>query len=51
MHDVIVVGAGGSGLAAAVEAATLGASVLLVEKAPACGGATAWAVGADGDAP
>ncbi len=46
MHDVIVVGAGGSGLAAAVEAATLGASVLLVEKAPACGGATAWAVGA-----
>lgn len=46
MHDVIVVGGGGSGLAAAVEAASLGAKVLLVEKAPACGGATAWAVGA-----
>jgi fumarate reductase flavoprotein subunit len=46
MHDLIVVGGGGSGLAAAVEAASLGASVLLVEKAPACGGATAWAVGA-----
>jgi succinate dehydrogenase/fumarate reductase flavoprotein subunit len=46
MHDIIVVGGGGSGLAAAVEAATLGAKVLLVEKAPACGGATAWAVGA-----
>lgn len=46
MHDVIVVGGGGSGLAAAVEAASLGAKVLLVEKGPACGGATAWAVGA-----
>lgn len=46
MHDVIVVGGGGSGLAAAVEAASLGASVLLVEKAPKVGGATAWAVGA-----
>jgi succinate dehydrogenase/fumarate reductase flavoprotein subunit len=46
MHDVIVVGGGGSGLAAAVEAASLGARVLLVEKAPQCGGATSWAVGA-----
>jgi succinate dehydrogenase/fumarate reductase flavoprotein subunit len=46
MHDVIVVGGGGSGLAAAVEAASHGAKVLLVEKAERCGGATAWAVGA-----
>jgi succinate dehydrogenase/fumarate reductase flavoprotein subunit len=46
MHDVIVVGGGGSGLAAAVEAASLGAKVLLVEKAETCGGATSWAVGA-----
>ena len=46
MHDVIVVGGGGAGLAAAVEAASLGAKVLVLEKAPACGGATSWAVGA-----
>ena len=43
--DVIVVGGGGSGLAAAVEAATLGRRVVLVEKNAALGGSTAWSVG------
>ena len=44
--DVIVVGAGGSGLACAAEAASRGAKVLVVEKAPEVGGTTSWAVGA-----
>ncbi|MFR1637900.1 MAG: FAD-dependent oxidoreductase [Eggerthellaceae bacterium] len=35
--DVVVVGAGGAGLAAAIEAANAGASVLLLEKASAVG--------------
>lgn len=43
--DVIVVGGGGAGLAAAIEAATLGRRVLLLEKNPALGGSTAWSVG------
>jgi succinate dehydrogenase/fumarate reductase flavoprotein subunit len=43
--DVIVVGGGGGGLAAAIEAATAGASVILLEKNPALGGSTAWSVG------
>lgn len=43
--DVLVVGGGGAGLAAAIEAATLGARVVLVEKNPALGGSTAWSVG------
>lgn len=43
--DVVVVGGGGSGLAAAIEAATLGRSVILLEKAPALGGTTAWSIG------
>ena len=45
-YDVIVVGAGGSGLACAAEAASRGARVLVVEKAPSIGGTTSWAVGA-----
>jgi len=43
--DVIVVGAGGAGLMAACQAARLGCSVILIEKAPAVGGTTAMAVG------
>ena len=38
--DVVVVGAGGAGLAAAVEAGKTGANVLVVEKMPAVGGNT-----------
>ncbi len=44
--DVIVVGGGGAGLAAAIEAATCGASVILLEKNPQLGGSTGWSVGA-----
>lgn len=43
--DIVVVGGGGSGLAAALEAAELGNSVLLLEKNPATGGSTGWSVG------
>lgn len=43
--DVIVVGGGGSGLAAAITARALGRSVLLLEKNPALGGSTAWSIG------
>lgn len=39
--DVVVVGAGGAGFAAAIEAANAGASVLLLEKASAVGGDSA----------
>ncbi|MCY4087278.1 MAG: FAD-dependent oxidoreductase [Actinomycetia bacterium] len=42
--DVIVVGAGGSGLAAAAEAARFG-SVIVLEKNPRPGGSTSWSVG------
>ena len=45
-YDVLVVGGGGAGLMAAVEAAETGASVLLVERQPEIGGSTAMAVGA-----
>jgi len=43
--DVIVVGGGGSGLAAAIEARTAGARVILLEKNAAPGGSTAWSIG------
>ena len=43
--DVIVVGGGGTGLAAAIEARAAGASVLLIEKSASLGGSTAWSVG------
>ena len=45
IHDVIVVGGGGAGLAAAIEARKLGREVLLLEKNPALGGSTAWSIG------
>ncbi len=44
-YDVIVVGGGGSGLAAAVRAAEQGCRVLLLEKNPELGGTTRLAVG------
>lgn len=43
--DVVVVGGGGSGLAAAIEARAAGARVLLLEKNPKLGGSTAWSIG------
>lgn len=43
--DVIVIGGGGSGLAAAVSAAEHGLEVLVLEKRPECGGTTGIAVG------
>jgi succinate dehydrogenase/fumarate reductase flavoprotein subunit len=43
--DVVVVGGGGSGLAAAWEAARLGGRVVLLEKNARPGGSTSWSVG------
>ncbi|MBU2531478.1 MAG: FAD-dependent oxidoreductase, partial [Alphaproteobacteria bacterium] len=40
-----VVGGGGAGMAAALEAAQLGRRVVLLEKNPSLGGSTAWSVG------
>jgi fumarate reductase flavoprotein subunit len=39
-YDVVVVGSGGAGLAAAIQACDEGASVLIVEKMPSIGGNT-----------
>jgi fumarate reductase flavoprotein subunit len=44
-YDVIVVGGGGSGLAAGLSAAEHGATVLVLEKQPHIGGTTGIAVG------
>ena len=43
--DVVVVGGGGSGLAAAIEAASLGRRVVLLEKGERLGGTTGRSVG------
>ncbi|MGE4339352.1 MAG: FAD-dependent oxidoreductase [Pigmentiphaga sp.] len=43
--DVVVVGAGGAGMTAALRAAQLGLSVILVEKADRVGGTTGLSVG------
>lgn len=43
--DVLVVGAGAGGLAAAVTAAHRGLRVAVLERAPVCGGASAWSGG------
>lgn len=44
-YDVVIVGGGGAGLAAAIEACRLGRDVVLLEKNPALGGSTAWSIG------
>ncbi|MBQ9240916.1 MAG: flavocytochrome c [Duodenibacillus sp.] len=45
VYDVVIVGAGGAGLAAAVSAAQKGASVCVLEKMPAIGGDTLQSAG------
>ena len=42
---MVVVGGGGAGLAAAIEARAAGASVALLEKNERLGGSTAWSIG------
>ncbi len=44
-RQVVVIGSGASGVAAAVAAATQGASVTLLERAAQLGGTTAWGGG------
>jgi len=44
-YDVVVIGAGGAGMAAALYAAIDGAKVLLVERTEYVGGTTAWSAG------
>lgn len=44
-YDVVVIGAGGAGMAAALFAALDGARVLLVERTEFVGGTTAWSAG------
>jgi len=48
--DVVVAGGGPAGIAAAIEAARAGASVMLVEHEPALGGHLLWGSDADLDA-
>lgn len=43
--DLLVIGSGAAGLSAAVTAAWNGLRVIVVEKAPVCGGASAWSGG------
>ncbi|MGH8486448.1 MAG: FAD-dependent oxidoreductase, partial [Pseudomonas sp.] len=43
--DVLVIGSGAAGLSAAVTAAWHGQKVIVVEKDPVFGGATAWSGG------
>lgn len=43
--DVLVIGGGGSGMSAAISAATSGATVIVLEKCPKVGGSTAMSVG------
>lgn len=43
--DVLIIGGGGSGMSAAISAATSGASVIVLEKCPQVGGSTAMSVG------
>ena len=43
--DVVVVGGGGAGFAAAIEARSYGRGVVLLEKNPEVGGTTVWSVG------
>ena len=44
-YDVVVVGGGGAGFCAAIEAAEAGATVVVLEKSPVCGGDTALSNG------
>ncbi|MEO8630588.1 MAG: FAD-dependent oxidoreductase, partial [Betaproteobacteria bacterium] len=45
IFDVVVIGGGGSGLAAAIEARVAGANVALLEKNEKLGGSTSWSIG------